>query len=591
MIHCRRYCVLLVSMILTQSVSAQDAPPPVPKGVEVLARGPVHEAFASPTSEPMPTKPVAKKPPAPIEEIPPEEKPEGEVVWISGYWAWDDDRNDFLWVSGIWRTLPPGKQWVSGYWREVGSEWQWVPGFWTNAAKKEQEDPKVTYLPQPPATPEVAAPGQPPNPETFYVPGCWIWTGARYVWRAGYWARMQPGYVWVADHYRWTPSGYVYVPGYWDLSFKRRGILYAPVVFQPEVVTIGFTYTPAYAVRDTVVVESLFVRPTVCHYYFGDYYAPTYRRLGYESCVVYSRRRYDSIIVYETYERRDPAWIGIQINLFNDRCAGRAPRPPRTLVQQNTVVNNTTIINNNTTVVNNNLTMIAPTKQVAVTKNTNLVKLDDSTRQKARVQAAAVQEVAKQRTQMESSPQAGNPRGPRTASLSMPKTQPVKPGMTTPEKRPGTAAAIDRPRTTPPRDGVKSMSSTAQASPQPGGQRSGGPTANATAPRDAAGAGPGAGKPRTLSESITRPTNALNPSAKTGMIQPTGRWQPSASPSAATVGRSAQPAGRPAAPAQPGNATARPGQPPAARPSAPRPAPTRRPPPRNDDREKNKEKR
>ena len=30
--------------------------PPVPKGVEVLARGPVHEAFASLTAEPAPTK-------------------------------------------------------------------------------------------------------------------------------------------------------------------------------------------------------------------------------------------------------------------------------------------------------------------------------------------------------------------------------------------------------------------------------------------------------------------------------------------------------------------------------------------------------
>src|SRR5262249_4395762 len=51
--------------------------PPVPKGVEVLARGPVHEAFATPTTEPAPTKAVAKKPPKPLDELPPEEKPEG----------------------------------------------------------------------------------------------------------------------------------------------------------------------------------------------------------------------------------------------------------------------------------------------------------------------------------------------------------------------------------------------------------------------------------------------------------------------------------------------------------------------------------
>src|SRR5258707_863190 len=43
----------------------------VPKGVGVLTRGPVHEAFASPLPEPKATPQIAKKPPAPIEEMPP----------------------------------------------------------------------------------------------------------------------------------------------------------------------------------------------------------------------------------------------------------------------------------------------------------------------------------------------------------------------------------------------------------------------------------------------------------------------------------------------------------------------------------------
>src|SRR5271166_3999150 len=71
---------------------ADDAPPPVPQGVEVLARGPVHEAFAELTAEPQPTKVVSKQPPKPLQEMPPEEKPDGAVTWIGGYWAWDDDR-------------------------------------------------------------------------------------------------------------------------------------------------------------------------------------------------------------------------------------------------------------------------------------------------------------------------------------------------------------------------------------------------------------------------------------------------------------------------------------------------------------------
>src|SRR5436305_15334078 len=57
---------------------AQDAPPPGPQGSEVQARGPVHEAFATLTGDPAPARPVAKRPPAPLEEIPPEEKPEGD---------------------------------------------------------------------------------------------------------------------------------------------------------------------------------------------------------------------------------------------------------------------------------------------------------------------------------------------------------------------------------------------------------------------------------------------------------------------------------------------------------------------------------
>src|ERR1043165_6602306 len=100
------------------------APGQVPKGVEVMTRGPVHEAFASPVTEPKAAPQIAKKPPLPIDEMPPEERPEGEVVWIGGYWSWDDDRVDSLWVSGCWRAKPTGKEWVPGYWREVGSNRQ-----------------------------------------------------------------------------------------------------------------------------------------------------------------------------------------------------------------------------------------------------------------------------------------------------------------------------------------------------------------------------------------------------------------------------------------------------------------------------------
>src|SRR5437016_3452747 len=90
----------------------QTAPPPAATatseqpqpGVEVLARGPVHEAFAQPyAADPAPTPVVPKAPPAPVPELPPNNKPDGaNVEWIPGYWSWDGDRADFIWVSGTW---------------------------------------------------------------------------------------------------------------------------------------------------------------------------------------------------------------------------------------------------------------------------------------------------------------------------------------------------------------------------------------------------------------------------------------------------------------------------------------------------------
>jgi hypothetical protein len=449
--------VLLLAGVGPGSLRGQEEPPPVPKGVEVLARGPVHEAFATLATEAAPSLTVPKAPPKPLEELPPEEKPEGDSIWISGYWAWDDERSDYLWVSGIWRTPPPGKRWVAGYWREEGSKWQWVPGFWTVDEQKQDAPQQVTYMPQPPAPPEVADPGRPPTEDSFYVPGYYVWRGDGYAWRAGYWARVQPGYVWVPAHYRWTPGGYVFIPGYWDLAVARRGVLYAPVIVDTTVVGATFVYTPYYAVHDDMVIDAMFVRPCCCHYYFGDYYGPAYHDLGYESCVVYSTRHYDAIFVYERYEHRsEPNWVNIQISLYSDRAAGRAPVPPRTLVQQqNIVVNNVTNVTNvnnvnnmnnvNNTTINrtninqtnvtqnninhttvNKMQMLAPARQTVAAKGGKTVPLDNTARVQAKQQAQAVQQqVAQQRQQAEVQPAGGKLTQPRTAALNVPRQQPA----------------------------------------------------------------------------------------------------------------------------------------------------------------------
>src|SRR5262249_13700121 len=102
---------------------AQESPPAdaeaaAQAGITGQARGPIHEAFAQPVTDTAHPGLIAPKQPSdPVPEEPPEQKPEGEnVQWIPGYWAWDNDKSDYIWVSGFWRVPPPGRRWVPGYW-------------------------------------------------------------------------------------------------------------------------------------------------------------------------------------------------------------------------------------------------------------------------------------------------------------------------------------------------------------------------------------------------------------------------------------------------------------------------------------------
>ena len=122
-------------------VHVGDGPPPPPEGVVVLTRGPVHEAFAQPVIlDEGAAFMISRRPPAPLDEIVPDQKPEGvHVLWIPGYWSWDGDRNDFIWVSGCWRAVPPNNSWVPGYWAQSARGYQWIAGFWDTADAQEIE--------------------------------------------------------------------------------------------------------------------------------------------------------------------------------------------------------------------------------------------------------------------------------------------------------------------------------------------------------------------------------------------------------------------------------------------------------------------
>ena len=318
-----------------KAIAAERGRTDVEEGVQVLTRGPVHEAFAETvTFDPEPGIVVSKAPPAAIEELPPDQRPEGaNVAWIPGYWGWDDERSDFLWVSGIWRALPPGRQWVPGYWGRSAQGFQWTSGYWADAKMSE-----VAYLPEPPATVEVGPNIAASSADQTWLPGCWVWHQGRYAWRPGFWATVQPNWVWVPAHYVWAPRGYVFVEGYWDYSIGRRGVLFAPVYFNAGVYARrGFSYSPTVVIDLGVFANHLFLRPQYQHYYFGDYYAANYRGAGFYPSYSYNSGRYgyDPIYAHQRWQhRQDSGWEHRVAADFQNRRNHEDARPPRTWAAQ-----------------------------------------------------------------------------------------------------------------------------------------------------------------------------------------------------------------------------------------------------------------
>lgn len=303
--------------------------------VQVLTSGPVHEAFAETVVyDPEPDVVVLAPPPPPINEAPPSIMPTGpNMTWISGYWVWDDDRDDYLWVSGIWRSVPPGRSYVPGFWTRVGHGYQWSSGFWVDS-----DSVDIEYLPEPPEPIEVAPPPRPPSPNLIWTPGLWVWEFNRYVWRPGNWVEASPDWVWVPAHYVWSPRGYVFVDGYWDLPIEQRGVLFAPVYVSPIVRRSPmFVYAPQTVISLEVFTDHLFVRPRYRHYYFGDYYSTVYVDRGIYPWFEVNTRRvaYDPIYVHRSWRHRnEPDWERQVHVTFNRRRENERERPPRYLSAQ-----------------------------------------------------------------------------------------------------------------------------------------------------------------------------------------------------------------------------------------------------------------
>ena len=252
--------LFLMAWLLCPRVVAQDAPaaddPGQDQDVQVLTQGPVHEAFAVAGGA----------------------RPQGRAWWSrssrrtrsrrcrrtrsrrartsSGSpatGAGTTARNDYLWVSGVWREPPPGRQWVPGYWNQVDGR---IPvGARRRGCRSARQSRRTgrpspqsqaTYLPPPPASLEAGPSSPSPGRTSSGRPGYWSWQGSRYVWRPGFWAAVQPNWVWMPAHYVWTPGGYLFVDGYWDLPVASRGLMFAPVYYpQPVYAQPGFVFTPS----------------------------------------------------------------------------------------------------------------------------------------------------------------------------------------------------------------------------------------------------------------------------------------------------------------------------------------------------------
>ena len=352
-------------MPVPEAADAQGAQDPAPdqtdaQGGQVMTRGPIHEAFAAPVvHDPKAAPTIEKQPPSPIKELPPDQKPAGQnVQWIPGYWSWDVSRNDFIWISGIWREPPPNNQWVPGYWHDVDGGYQWVSGTWIPVSTRQSQS-QQSYLPPPPASLE-AGPNTPqPSANVSWTPGFWSWQASGYAWRPGFWAAVQPNWIWMPAHYVWTPSGYLFVPGYWDLPVANRGLMFAPVYYpQPVYAQPNFVFTPSISIVGPAVTANLFVQASTNQYLFGNFYAQNFVSVGITPWFSFSFATgrpayYDPLFSYYAVinVRQNPGWVAQvreQYVLRRDRVE---LRPPNTYIEQTRIIERNVNITRNVTVV------------------------------------------------------------------------------------------------------------------------------------------------------------------------------------------------------------------------------------------------
>jgi hypothetical protein len=279
-------------------------------GYAVLLAGPVHEAWLMRTElsqAGLKQVVVPDAPPVPVRELIPSSdgnrsgQLSGQftgknVQWISGYWAWIEDAHKHVWVSGLFRDIPPGRTWTAGVWTKTSGGYRWRSGYWADAAENQVAN-EVSSLTPPPALRDELPSLPPPTVDSFWIRGYWkLATASRgagndnsispkmvsqYVWQPGYWATRSKEWIWQPAHIAETETGFVFVSGYWDYEPHFRGQAFACVVFD-QTLTADQSYQPRYPVaRPAATLLHLFAQDGSRHYYYGDYYDRRQQQLGY----------------------------------------------------------------------------------------------------------------------------------------------------------------------------------------------------------------------------------------------------------------------------------------------------------------------
>jgi hypothetical protein len=204
----------------------------------------VHEAFDCVDLEGFPVH-TRRSPPPSIIERPAFGSPELLAQWIDGYWEWNPERADFLWITGVWRVPPPNRFWVNGYWKATDHGWLRVSGFW--AGSKHDRPPFRQSLPS--AAPSADRPGQPPGDDYFYVPGYFAPVEGGVAFKAGFWTKGQPGWTWTPARWLYQPDGWAFIDGHWDRPLRERGAMFSPVLIEPSQRMATYVHRPTRAVE------------------------------------------------------------------------------------------------------------------------------------------------------------------------------------------------------------------------------------------------------------------------------------------------------------------------------------------------------